>query len=161
MPPNCKSERRPHEEAVSEVIGFLITFSIIAIILIGAMLAFGQAQDRAEGRVSAIQMDSIAQRVAGVVVEAALFVEEQGVASTTLNLLIELPNDLQGNGYQVELGAGVVTVSSSRGEATQSLFGVGAANPSLCPGSSASGGNLYVVYSPSLGCLGLSNSPVS
>lgn len=168
------------EDAVSEVVGFLITFGIIAILLVASMLAFNQAQERAEARVVAIQVDSIAQRVAGVVVETGLFVESQDTAATTVvSILVELPNDLQGNGYQVTLTPGSVVVTSAKGTATQSVFGVGGGSfgLKLCPGdagasaatySHAAGGNLYVVYSTNPvasggtnKCLGLSNTPVS
>lgn len=117
--PASKSDRahsRPprigrDDEAVSEVVGFLLTFAIIATVLVVAMLGFSDAQSRAERRVADIQADSIAQRVAGVMVEAALFLEKQdctapGCNDAALSLLLELPPTLQGHAYQVRIVPG-------------------------------------------------------
>lgn len=195
MPPSksdaiCPTPRRLGDDAVSEVVGYLITFGIIASVLVVAMLGFSDAQGRAEQRVADIQADSIAQRVAGVLVDAALFLEHQSCdpaqplgsscGGSTLSIALELPATLQGSGYVVRLVPGDCAGSTSKVRVTssitedkdQSLFeaarpmcATADARPPLCTpttiGLAAGKANGGNLYVVYDGsCLGLSNSPV-
>lgn len=135
----------PADDGVSEVVGFLLTFGIIAGILVVAMLGFNDAQADAERRVAEQQATSIAQRVAGVVVDVALFAE-RNLNTSNVSILLELPTSLQRNGYTVRLLGSNVTVESAlvQPPARQSIFA--AANQFGQLDSAASGGNLYVNY---------------
>lgn len=156
------------ETAVSEVIGFLTTFAIVSFLLIVAMLAFSDAQGRATQRVADVQAESVAQRVATVAIDLALYDANGGAADVAI--AVELPLDLAGRGYQVRLCGDAVApcddppcdeacpfvrVDSGSTRADQSMFlGAGAA---LCAGAVANGGLAYVTYDASAGCIGLSN----
>lgn len=180
MPP-CRSDRsRPtlarDDAGVSEVVGFLLTFGIISMILVTAMIGFGSAQQRSYERVAEAQASSIAQRVSGVLVDAALFLEGTDCSSLArLSLLLEVPATVANRGFLVQLNDTAGTVVVSTGLTTPqsaSLFGAakdsacapgGDTRPRLCPVSSsydaANGGNLYVVFDGS--CLGVANAPVT
>lgn len=178
MPP-CKSDRRSlDDQAVSEIIGFLLTFGIISSILVLAMIGFGSAQQRSYEKVAEAQADSIAQRVSSVLVDAAIFLESANSCAAQsqmrLSLLLELPTSVASRGFDIDLNATAGTVVVGTGIAPDqesSLFGAAQATtcsladrrPTLCPNpgpsSSASGGNLFVIFDGS--CLGVSNTPVS
>ena len=158
------------ESGVSEVVGFLLTFGIIATILLVAMLGFNDAQQRAEVRLVEIQGASAAQRVASAAVDLALFAEDNPYDTA---VAIDLPTELQGFSYSVQVcgatgdpcGDGAtyctthacpyVKVTSSRGTPQyQSTFLL--VGKSFCTtGNAASGGIVLVTYSASSDCIGL------
>lgn len=95
---------RSDDAGVSEVVGFLLTFAILSILLVGSMIAFNVAQERAEERTVGLQMESVAARVAGLIVQTSLLAEQQG-ASTALAYTVDLPPELEGRAYEVRVEA--------------------------------------------------------
>ena len=98
--PDARRQAWSCDDAVSEVIGFLLTFAIISFILLVSMLAFNDAQQRAEGRLIEIQGASAAQRVAAASVDLALFVSDHPYNTS---VAIDLPTELQGISYSVKV----------------------------------------------------------
>ncbi len=90
------------QDGVSEVIGFMLTFGIISMILIISMVAFADVQEEAEARVVELHAEAVADRVAGIIVEAALFAEVQG-PSSRFQYRLDLPLDFEGADYTVAL----------------------------------------------------------
>lgn len=164
MPP-CASRSRseaPEEEAVSEVVGYVLIFGILSMILILSMLAFAAVQDRAESAVVAVEGESLAQRVASSVVNAALFAERHPTDSTYLQPL-DLPADLEGNPYVIRLEPATasepalvrVVVARLGLDATAPLFSADASsNVQLCA-STVSGGRIAVQFDLSNPCPGI------
>src|SRR5688572_31294669 len=98
--PRALRRARCGDDAVSEVIGFLLTFAIISFILLVSMLAFNNAQARAENRLIEIQGASAAQRVAAAAVDLALFASDHPFDTA---VAIDLPVELQGISYSVQV----------------------------------------------------------
>ena len=145
---SSKPSFRGDASGVSEVIGFMLTFSIISLILVLGMLAFRDAEADAKDRAVELHAQGVADRVASMVVEGALFAENQGT-SASFSYRLDLPTDLEGRGYRVRLDDVLrqVVVDPGAGASTAAeLFqagGAGGAN--LCAGGSeVRGGPLLV-----------------
>lgn len=156
-PPPSNSERsrrrpafRHDDDAVSEVIGYVLTFAIISGVLVISMLTFNVARERTADRVLEVEAASVAHRVAAAIVEAGLFVERQttaGAPPTALYLVLDLPDSFQNKPYTIAITscASPTTVEVKVGAFTASepLLGVNAACATL------SGGPVAVVLSGS------------
>lgn len=132
------------ERAVSEVVGYLLVFGILSVILVLSMYAFSLIQARAEESVVEVEGESVAQRVASAVVNAALFVEQNYNASRAASLApkytqpLDLPADLQGHAYTLALVSGEVhlVVPQYGMTVTAPLFSANApANVDFCAGT--------------------------
>lgn len=143
---------RRDDGAVSEVVGFLLVFAILSMILILSMVAFNEIQDRAEAAVVAVEAESVAQRVASAVVNAALFAERHGSTDATYLQPLELPEDLEGHAYVVYLDpvAGStpaqvrVVISALDLEASAPLFSADASTDVALCATTATGGRVQV-----------------
>lgn len=154
--PTCasRSDCSDGDAAVSEVVGYLLVFGILSAILILSMVAFNLIQDRAEENVAAIEGESIAQRVASAVVNAALFVEDNydpaapATAPTYLQP-IDLPLAVQGRDYSIALDGvenQVEVTIDGLAPVTAPLFSAGApTNVDFCA-STASAGRIIVSF---------------
>ena len=145
--------RLPRDDvAVSEVVGFMLVFAILSMILILAMVAFNEIQDRAESAVVAVEAESVAQRVASAVVNAALFAERHGSTDATYLHPLDLPADLEGHAYVVHLDpvAGLtpaqvrVVISALDLEASAPLFSADDSTDVALCATTASGGRVLV-----------------
>lgn len=158
----CRFEPARDEQAVSEVVGYVLIFGILSMILILSMLAFAAVQERAEKAVVAIEGESIAQRVASVVVNAALFAERHPTDSTYLQPL-DLPVDLEGNSYSIVLEPASpgqaarirVDVPSLDLQATAPLFSADAATTVQLCSTSVTGGRISVRFDLTNSCPGI------
>ena len=157
---------------MSEVVGQILAFAIVAGVFILSLIAFGLAQKATENRVIQLQADSAASRVASVIVQTGLLVEEQG-NSVRARLALDLPTDLEGQTYTVQLkvpGGGVrasiVVAIPSRGiTASAPLFAVESpTGVALCP-TTVHGGRIYARFSdstpgtPAVPCMFLEAAP--
>ncbi len=95
---------RGDDLGVSEVIGYTLTFGIISAVLGLSILAFGEAQETTTEAVVEARAESVAQRVAGVLVDAALFAERHG-SDSAFRVEVVLPELLEGRSYTVHLDA--------------------------------------------------------
>lgn len=145
--PACSSRLGCDEDAVSEVVGYLLVFGILAMILVLSMFAFNQVQQRAEASVVEAEGQSVAQRVASAVVNAALFVEDNydplaPALAPTYSQPLDLPTELEGHSYSVSLSSleVKVTVRDLGVVATAPLFSAEApANVDFCATSATAG----------------------
>ncbi len=132
------------ERAVSEAIGYTLTFGILAGILVLAMYGFNQNQQETEEAVANLQAQSMGQRTVSAIIRAGVLVEEREL--DTYRHLIEADETMDGNSYTVRLTATTVNV-------TVPAFGLTAAEPlfatgqsiTVCP-TTVDGGFFYVAY---------------
>lgn len=162
------------DAAVSEVIGFLVTFAIISLVLMLSMMAFAKAS--ADARTNAIDLraQSVGTRVANLAITAALTAEQHG-AGTAVRFLADLPQQLEGEQYRIYLEPAApgqvervrVQVPSVGIEVISPLFSADA-SPTLficggASGTSAAGGRLYISFNtgsyPTQNCLFIEAAP--
>jgi len=87
------------DRAISEVIGFILSFALSAVFLMIAMSSFYAARNNTDGVVAASELKSVADRVASRIVEAGLVGQE--FANASINLTIVIPQAINGHPYQV------------------------------------------------------------
>lgn len=144
------------DRAVSEVIGFLVTFAIISVVLVLAMLAFAKASSDAKTNAIDLRAQSVGTRVANLAITAALTAEQHG-AGTAVRFLADLPQQLEGESYVIYLEPAVagqvervrVRVPSVNVEVISPLFSADASPTlSLCgaSGTSSAGGAVYISF---------------
>lgn len=104
------------DEGVSEVVGYILTFALSAIILLISVQSFTVARNNSDGVVTGVELKSIANRVASRVIEAGLVSQE--FENSTFNVTIAIPKDLNGHEYTVEVDNEEVTVRAIDGTAT-------------------------------------------
>lgn len=166
MPISRSPSRSDPESAVSEVIGFLLVFAILAIVLVLSMFAFGVIHNRAKSSVVTLQAESVAQRVASATVDAALFGEGHTVATSRYHIVLDLPERLEGRAYEVFLDETAeevrVEVPSLGITAKAPIFSAGAGtNVNLCSNvAGIPGGTMSVRFGPNpTECVYLEDSP--
>ncbi|MES2153998.1 MAG: hypothetical protein V4510_02595 [bacterium] len=158
------------ETAVSEIIGYILVFAIVAVLLILGMLAFNKAQNDARRNVIDLRAQSAATRVSSLVVEASLLAETQGT-TTAMRFLAPLPEDLEGFSYTVAIEPAAngnvervhVVVAGAAVDVTAPIFSASAPlTVDICPGptgtgTSARGGHISIAFNvdtyPTQSCL--------
>lgn len=116
------------DDAVSEVVGQILMFGILSMVLILSLLGFSAAKEGAEGRVAALEAESMAQRVAGVYVGASLFAEKHAEENVQYERRVELPDGIQQRPFtvRVESETLILEIASIGVEASASLLSAGA-----------------------------------
>lgn len=109
---------RRDDRAVSEVLGFVLSFALSAVFLMIALTSFYAAKNNTDSVVVAVELRSIADRVAGGVIEAGLMGQE--FPNATFNLTLAIPFDLQGAPYYVNATKSQIYVNASSGEVSAS-----------------------------------------
>lgn len=89
-----------NDEAVTEVIGFVLSFALSAVFLMISLNTFFVARTNSDDVVTAAELKTIADRVASRVVEAGLIGAE--FPNATLNVTLDIPQDLNGHLYYIE-----------------------------------------------------------
>jgi hypothetical protein len=151
VPPSVKTHH--DDSAVSEVIGFLLIFGILSMILVLSMVAFNGLHDRAKTSIVRLEAESVAQRVASSVVDAALFGERHDSNTSRYVQELDLPGFLVGRSYTVHLDSVPlqqvrVLVPSMGINVTAPLFSAGAAsNVGICV-TSVPGGAMRIGFGP-------------
>lgn len=136
------------ERGVSEVVGFILTFAISSLFLLAAMTAFSSARTNSDYVITAVELKALADDVAGKVVQAGL--EGQDFPNATMNLTINLPQDLNGHPYYVQARAWGVYVNTTDGalSASATTFKLDAVSGTTVSGKVySSGQSLVVTYS--------------
>ena len=105
------ARRLSRDDGVSEVIGFVLSFAISAMFLMIAMNTFFLARANSDDVVTAAQLKTIADRVAARIVEAGFVGQE--FPNATLNVTINLPQDLNGHPFYVEARSHAVYANAS------------------------------------------------
>src|SRR5688572_8560861 len=105
------------DDAISEIVGFVMIFAIIGSITLVAMLAFGQQRQDVDQRIVELRAASVAERVAVVVADVGRAVDATSGELTRFEREVDLPPSLEGSGYTVRLlqvsGDWRIQVSSS------------------------------------------------
>lgn len=94
--PNCASD------AVSEVLGAILTFGITSVIVLVAMLGFDAVQDEAGQRAVGVEALAIADAVAGDMETFGRFLEQNGPDVDRYERHLDLPDDFEGFAYTVD-----------------------------------------------------------
>lgn len=157
--------RAARDEGVSEILGQVFVFGVLAAMAVLSLIAFGAAQRAVELRAVGLHASSAGARVAGVVVQAAVLAERQGT-ETTVTYRVELPQDFEQHSYVVELVPAtatdperiVVTVPAMGVSETSNLFAAGKPSSFAVCSSSVLGGPINVRFdtdpsNPAQSCL--------
>lgn len=104
---------RKDDGAITEVIGYVLSFALSAIFLIIALNAFWSARANTDDVTAAVELKSIADRVASRVVEASLVAQE--FPNATLTLQVDIPQQVNDRSYYVEATEYAVYVNTSDG----------------------------------------------
>lgn len=102
---------RRDDSAVSEVVGYILSFAISAVFLMIALSAFNTARSNSDHVVTGAELKSIADRIAARVVEAGVVSQE--FPNATYNLTLALPRDLNGHPYTVVATDTTITVTTN------------------------------------------------
>lgn len=108
--------RRGRDEAVTEVIGYVLSFALSAIFLLIALNVFHAARGNTEHVVTGVELKSIADKVASDIVDMGLVAQEFPNASMTTS--IDIPQSLSGRLYTVTATAARITAATNDGELT-------------------------------------------
>jgi hypothetical protein len=106
---------RRDDQAVTEVVGYILTFALSAIILLISVQSFTVARQNSDGVVTAVELKAIASRVATRVIEAGLVSQE--FPNSTFTMVINIPQELNGHEYTVVVDSEKVTVTALDGTA--------------------------------------------
>jgi hypothetical protein len=146
--------RRPawqDDRAVSEVVGYILTFGILSMILIISMMSFNIARESAVDRAVLTTSQSIAERVKAQVFSAAQFAEEFADQQVQLQTNLALPQAIEGRSYTMAITGGdsVVTVPRHGYVSTSPLLNVGQGPVVfICEATGLPGGSISVFIIP-------------
>lgn len=107
MPPTARTFHS--DQAVSEVLGAILTFGITSVIVVVAMVGFNSVKDDAAERTIAVEGLAIANRVAADMADTGRFIERHGGVTTSYEHHLGLPLALEGRGYTVTFEPEVTT----------------------------------------------------
>lgn len=96
-----KGRLRRDEEAVTEVIGYILTFALSAVILLISIQAFNVARNNSDAVVTAVELKAIANRIAQRVIEAGQI--SQDFPNATFSVVVSVPQEVNGHGFYVEI----------------------------------------------------------
>jgi hypothetical protein len=105
---------RRDDEGVSEVVGYILIFGILSVVLVLSMVAFNAAHSVARERAVQLRAESAAARVAGVVVQTAILAEQESGSSPEVAYRIDLPDDLEGEAYELFLDPACTVAATCR-----------------------------------------------
>lgn len=106
--------RRRDDEAVSEVLGFVLTFALSAIFLMIALSSFYAARNNSEGVVAGVELKAIADRVAARIVEVGLIGQE--FPNVVATFTISIPQSIGDQPYYVDAATSKVTATTLGGD---------------------------------------------
>ncbi|MEA3202142.1 MAG: hypothetical protein QOE90_3570 [Thermoplasmata archaeon] len=106
---------RRDDRAVSEVIGFILSFALSSVFLLIALGTYYQASGNTDNVITGVELKGVADRVATRIVDAGLIAQEFPNAS--LNITMDLPQTANGHSYLVTATATAVWVNATDGVA--------------------------------------------
>lgn len=150
MSPSPSNSFKASDDGVSEVVGQSLTFGILAMVLLLALVAFGRAQEAVHEGAAGSQADVAAARVGQAAVETGLLAEALAGSERAAALFVDLPGNIEGHSYVVRLvpsGLGAahvrVTIPDLEREGLASLLSLEATGIGVC-GPVVSGGPVWV-----------------
>ncbi len=151
---------RHDDQGVSEVVGQILMFGILSMVLILSMLSFNIAKESTEERVIATSAESIAQRVASLVIETALFGEKFGEQDVSLESRLNLPQRIEGREYSIELDGSQIIVVAAGATVNQPLFAAGSEGlVHVCKQAPLDGGPIIIRITAEPPAAGFQNLP--
>lgn len=109
----AKRSWRNDDAAVTEVIGYVLSFALSAIFLLLALNVFWAARDNTATVTTAVELKTIADRVASRVIEMGAVSQE--FPNSTMNITIKVPQTLNGQTYTVTATGAEVTAATRDG----------------------------------------------
>lgn len=110
--------RGRRDEAVTEVIGYVLSFALSAIFLLLALNIFWAARSNTEDVTTGVELKTLTDRVAARIVEMGAISQE--FPNATMNMTINIPQTLNGQTYELTASADEVTAVTADGELTAS-----------------------------------------
>jgi hypothetical protein len=104
------------DEAVTEVIGYVLSFALSAMFLLISLNVFDSARDNTDHVLTGVELKTIADRVAGRIVELGLVSQE--FPEARMNITLSIPQSLNGRIYTVTASATQVLAATNDGEVT-------------------------------------------
>ncbi|HUR69060.1 MAG TPA: hypothetical protein VM370_07420 [Candidatus Thermoplasmatota archaeon] len=101
------------DEAVTEVIGYVLSFALSAIFLLLALNVFWAARANTEAVTTGVELKTIADRVAARIVEMGAIAQE--FPNATMNATLVIPQSLSGKIYTIEAQSDEVTARLNDG----------------------------------------------
>ena len=105
---------RRDDEAVTEVIGYVLSFALSAIFLLIALNVFHAARGNTEQVVTGVELKAIADKVASDIVDMGLVAQE--FPNATMQTSIDIPQSLSGRLYTVQATPARVMITTNDGE---------------------------------------------
>jgi hypothetical protein len=107
---------------VSEVVGFVLTFGISAVVLVVAVQSFATAQQTTNTMLAAAEMKNVANRIATRLVQAGILYQDFPNSST--NITLTIPPTVAGKQYTAAVTPTTVYVNTTdrSANATASTF---------------------------------------
>lgn len=101
------------DAAVTEVIGYVLSFALSAIFLLISLSVFDAARGNTDHVVTGVELRTIADRVAGRIVEMGLVSQE--FPNATMDVTLVVPQSLDGTLYTVVASKESIRVSTDDG----------------------------------------------
>ncbi|RLF36314.1 MAG: hypothetical protein DRN08_01565 [Thermoplasmata archaeon] len=113
------------ERAVSHVLGYLLSFSIAFIVMTGSIIITTSIINDRLRAAAGIKAQGIANQIADVIIDAVRI--EQSMPNAGYKKTIEIPRDLSGYPYYVEVTSNAVYVNTTDGMVSRSstLYNIG------------------------------------
>lgn len=111
-----RGHRSRDDQAINEVLGFVLSFALSAIFLMIAMSSFWTAKANSESVLTGTEMKAVADRVASAVVQAGLIGQE--FPNATFNQSLAIPQLLNDHDYYVQGTPSAIYVNSTDGTYT-------------------------------------------
>lgn len=134
----------PDTDAVSEVVGFLLTFAIAVVLLVAALQTFSVVQDYSQDLAAGAIAEDIANRIVFAVLEATDVA--QRLPGATYEAKVDLPTEIRGRPYRIEMTKTTVYVNETGGTGTFAPLLNAPADLLLCRGAATilADGTCYV-----------------
>ncbi|HVM46288.1 MAG TPA: hypothetical protein VM582_10165 [Candidatus Thermoplasmatota archaeon] len=101
------------DDAVTEVIGYVLSFALSAIFLLIALNVFSTARGNTEHVVTGVELRTLADRVASRIVEMGLVSQE--FPNATMQVSLVIPQSLNGKLYTITATAASVRAETNDG----------------------------------------------
>lgn len=110
------------DAGVNEVVGYILTFALSAIILLVSIQSFTLARENSDSVITGVELKTIATRVSTRVVEAGLMSQE--FPNSTYTVVVQIPKDLNGHPYYIDAynNAIIATAAETGVSASASTF---------------------------------------
>ena len=105
--------RRVNDEGVTEVIGYVLSFALSAIFLLIALNVFSAARGNTEHVVTGVELKTLADRVAGHIVELGQVSQE--FPNATMEIALVVPQSLNGKLYTITATAPSIRAQTNDG----------------------------------------------